>query len=407
MNRFIATFCLFFCWISVYASKKVTIQYSDGTIIEGISEKKAFIDGPMRISATEFEFSGEYRKHANKISGILTCGDYFAVNFEGTFYANEKANLLGKAPAACIPISDKNVVNWALRDIKYTHLLSVPDFAKEVCFLEQIDDPDKESTSGPRALFIRESYQGKAKIVFQNGNIYEGPIAISEAEGFKISDKQSDLMTFQWTNGDFWRGAGAQVTTDGICIPKDGFVTLAGTTDEIMYSDVADKNGMEIYIRDLYEQGKNPTEVITRLKHHDEAVLRYQENKKREEEQKKQAAQEMKKQKRKAACIQKYGEEYGLLVYNGKVKLGMTREMCDDALYAKYLYKKSEALIDGEYVEIWTYDASVANKQILSESQTKEEALSGIFIMSLIKNWGWTPDYTVLYFIDGKLVAYE
>lgn len=79
-------------------------------------------------------------------------------------------------------------------------------------------------------------------------------------------------------------------------------------------------------------------------------------------------------------CIQKYGEENGQLIYNGKVKLGMTREMCKTALNGRG-YKRSEALVEGQHVEVWE-----------------------LYYISFL---GLKPEYTVFYFVDGKLVAYE
>lgn len=111
--------------------------------------------------------------------------------------------------------------------------------------------------------------------------------------------------------------------------------------------------------------------------------MRHQENQKREEERQKQLAEENQKRaerQRYAMCIQKYGEENGQLIYNGKVKLGMTREMCKMALNGRP-YKLSEALIEGQYVEIWK--------------------------LYSINLFGIEPEYTVFYFVDGKLVAYE
>lgn len=329
----------------------------------------------------------------------------FAVTCEGIFHAVGKKNRFSNLPDFCIPVSESKIEYWTLRELKLKQLLSLPDGIKE---LSPLKAPFyltiNRNTQGIKELFTLTECRGEAKVTFTNGNIYEGFVSISETEGFQIANTKNDLMTFKWANGDFWRGAGALVTADGLCIPNAGYMTYAGTTTEIGYFRILDTDEKKRYAQELYRRGKTPTEVADRLKRQEEVARQGEQAKEQMIEQRKQAAKEQADQQRKAACLQKYGQEYGMLVYQHKVKLGMTREMCADALYAQKLYKKSEALIDGQHVEVWSYDPSA--RQILSASETKDEAMGMAAAISLFGGL-LEPEYTTLYFVDGELIGYE
>lgn len=392
MNRFIATLCLFFCWFSAKAEvEHKAYRYSDGTVIEGMVEDKVFVDGPILIYSENdpesFKFLGNYQKETNHISGTWKCGDYFTATCEATFYAEERKSTFGKKPVPRIPISDAKVEGWVLRNAKFIQLLSVPNSIKAVYFL---DDPTHQKVQNGSSyrlsdLFKIHGHYGIAQVQFQNGNIYEGIIHCTDPFGFEISNTQSDKIKFKWSNGDFFEGSASIHTATGTCVPyAPGSLTYAN--GETIGYDVFESNYKqhlewkeENQIHLLYEQGKAPTEVKEYVLAQISSKLQQKQEKQRQEQLAQEAKAQAKKQ-RYATCIQQYGQEYGTLIYNGKVKLGMTREMCKMALNGRP-YKLSEALIEGQYVEIWK--------------------------LYSINLFGIEPEYTVFYFVDGKLVAYE
>lgn len=69
--------------------------------------------------------------------------------------------------------------------------------------------------------------------------------------------------------------------------------------------------------------------------------------------------EKIKQEEYKLECIQKYGEKYGNLIFNHKVDIGMTKEMCR-AAYG-YPIKTYQSKTDLGTFDIWQYDAILTN----------------------------------------------
>ena len=103
-----------------------------------------------------------------------------------------------------------------------------------------------------------------------------------------------------------------------------------------------------------WKDGLSPKEYEIKLKAETKAWLDAQrkarEARQQKEEQAKvqKLAQEKQKQQkeeqRKKSLIQKYGQRYGSLIYQGKLELGMTQQMCQEVIDIKSRYRKKHAI---------------------------------------------------------------
>ena len=62
---------------------------------------------------------------------------------------------------------------------------------------------------------------------------------------------------------------------------------------------------------------------------------------------------QQKEEQRKKSLIQKYGQRYGSLIYQGKLELGMTQQMCHEVIDIKS-YDIGKNMRSGHRVETWT-----------------------------------------------------
>lgn len=114
-------------------------------------------------------------------------------------------------------------------------------------------------------------------------------------------------------------------------------------------------------------------------------------------------AEEQKKQ----AFVRKYGQRYGSLLYQGKLELGMTQQMCQEVIDIKS-YDIGKSIRSGHRVETWTFNKDKQDMQIAAAMTqlSGEQAMALALLMGFADSVGAsTPKYSVLVFTDGKLTS--
>ena len=114
-------------------------------------------------------------------------------------------------------------------------------------------------------------------------------------------------------------------------------------------------------------------------------------------------AEEQKKQ----AFVRKYGQRYGSLLYQGKLELGMTQQMCQEVIDIKS-YDIGKSMRSGHRVETWTFNKDKQDMQIAAAMTqlSGEQAMALALLMGFADSVGAsTPKYSVLVFTDGKLTS--
>lgn len=386
------------------------VRYKDGTIIEGMVEKKFFTDGPMRIYSMfgePVEWEGEYQALGSVLVGTLKSGNDFRVECRGkiTSYADgvKIGNRTFSGVDKCISVSKRDV-RWKLSDFRFIRMtdLSCPDirevlFGGEYVYIEDF----AESLIKKLSRVCYNGYEGKATVSFKNGNSYVGTVGISKTRKLTFDSGQGSYIDFSWANGDSYQGE-AKVNEKGICYPgRGGIMTYSNEVKDRMYPGESE-SPFDDWIVSLYEEGKYPFEIKNMIDKRKEEMAQA-------ERQKEHAEQKKKKEDdlhRKAACLKKYGVHWGELVYKRKLALGMTLEMCEEVVMEKKFYKVSEALIDGKKYIVWKLDDNTIKNAVLSHSENSESAFAGLFALQLAKQSGWSP-YTCWIFLNGRLMAFE
>ena len=124
---------------------------------------------------------------------------------------------------------------------------------------------------------------------------------------------------------------------------------------------------------------------------------------KQEEERQKVLAEQRKKQ----IIIQKYGQKWGTSILNGKVELGMTKQMCREVINIKS-YDIGKSSHRGHVIETWTFNKAKHDLQIAMSPRSGEEAAALLFLAGLAGAFGVemsAPQYSILVFTDGKLTS--
>lgn len=110
---------------------------------------------------------------------------------------------------------------------------------------------------------------------------------------------------------------------------------------------------------------------------------------------------------KKQAFIRKYGQRYGSLIYQGKLELGMTQQMCQEVIDIKS-YDIGKSMRSGHRVETWTFNKDKQDMQVAAAMTqlSGEEAMALALLMGFADSVGAsTPKYSILIFTDGKLTS--
>ena len=112
-------------------------------------------------------------------------------------------------------------------------------------------------------------------------------------------------------------------------------------------------------------------------------------------------------EQKKQAFIRKYGQRYGSLIYQGKLELGMTQQMCQEVIDIKS-YDIGKSMRSGHRVETWTFNKDKQDMQVAAAMTqlSGEEAMALALLMGFADSVGAsTPKYSILVFTDGKLTS--
>ena len=112
-------------------------------------------------------------------------------------------------------------------------------------------------------------------------------------------------------------------------------------------------------------------------------------------------------EQKKQAFIRKYGQRYGSLIYQGKLELGMTQQMCQEVIDIKS-YDIGKSMRSGHRVETWTFNKDKQDMQVAAAMTqlSGEEAMALTLLMGFADSVGAsTPKYSILVFTDGKLTS--
>ena len=166
-----------------------------------------------------------------------------------------------------------------------------------------------------------------------------------------------------------------------------------------------------------WKDGLSPTEHEIKLKAETKAWLdaqrKAQEAQQQKEEQVKaqklaqERQQQQQEEQRKKSLIQKYGQRYGSLIYQEKLELGMTQQMCQEVIDIKS-YDIGKSIRSGHRVETWTFNKDKQNMQVAAAMTqlSGEEAMALALLMGFADSVGAsTPKYSILVFTDGKLTS--
>lgn len=234
---------------------------------------------------------------------------------------------------------------------------------------------------------IKHHDETNATVCFSNGNKYIGPVYRDMGyppswyigkSGYKFSIgiypravksiffQDSDLFNIKyfWNNGDSFEGAairGKGESGEDVILPVSGEVTYNnGIKDQnwkIPYqNDSKSSYSMDFRFLNCFTLDKNPSqskkeaekvaekiraEIHAKERARDSLIL---ENKKRIEQ-------------RKQSLVRKYGQRYGSLIFQKKIKIGMTKEMCRDAI-GEFIegYFIETSVEFGHRVEKWTFN---------------------------------------------------
>lgn len=186
------------------------------------------------------------------------------------------------------------------------------------------------------------------------------------------------------------------------------FATSSKMRLETLKSRIASK---ELMLLDDYKTYAAEQERLRQIAE-EKARIRQQEalRKKQQETLRKQEEERQKvlaEQRKKQIIIQKYGQKWGTSILNGKVELGMTKQMCREVINIKS-YDIGKSSHRGHVIETWTFNKAKHDLQIAMSPRSGEEAAALLFLAGLAGAFGVemsAPQYSILVFTDGKLTS--
>ena len=420
------TLTLCFC-INIQAKESTVVYKLNGyktLLITGNFEKGLLTEGPVQFDykivphtvKLEGKYSPQNQTFQGRINGTYDC--------YGTIYTTN-----GK------PISKKTAASeWMIK----LHLGGTINGAKTefddffIGMTPQQVGNNKSHVWRQLSSFMQQFEEVKthnATIYFSNGNKYIGPV---HYDGFhwKIGkygcqeylsigsyniSKESFNIKYLWNNGDSFEGAALRFRNR-----EDGIIPISG---KMTYNNGVKDQTWELSSNHYkyFTFNKNPSqlkeelitiEVKQRAKEkawQQEQEERWQRIKARADslkladEKQKHQTEEQKKQ----AFIRKYGQRYGSLIYQGKLELGMTQQMCQEVIDIKS-YDIGKSIRSGHRVETWTFNKDKQDMQVAAAMTqlSGEEAMALTLLMGFADSVGAsTPKYSILVFTDGKLTS--
>ena len=207
----------------------------------------------------------------------------------------------------------------------------------------------------------------RAKVTLKNHDEFNGTVKVeTNSDGTLNCELLNGTYKYHKT-GDVFEGKYQEIYygPDGIHVPTEGIMKLAngeqyrGDSWLTQYPDVRDFGC-------FFEDGDGPSEIrkLAQEKHQEFNKRKAEEQAKEEAEERAKKLQmqqrEMEIQARRQYLINEYGYEYGSLLADDKVCLGMTKEMVsqvrNESNYSVTKYRDAF----NDFIEIWTYRAFIA-----------------------------------------------
>lgn len=417
-------FTLTLCFCTNIQAKKSTVVYKlngyKTLLITGNFEKGLLTEGLV-------QFDYKTAAHTVKLEGIYSPKNQ---TFQGQI--NWKYDCYGTIHTTNDkPISKKTAASeWMIK----LHLCGTVDGAKTefddffIGMTPQQVGNNKFHVWRQLSLFIQQFEEVKthnATVHFSNGNKYIGPVHY-DAFHWKIgkygcqeylnvgsynTSKESFNIKYLWNNGDSFEGLALRFRNR-----EDGIIPISGNmTYNNGIKDQTWKLSSNYY--KYFTFNKNPTQLKEELiKQRATEKARQQEQEERLQRIKARAdslklADEKQKHKKeeqkKQIFVRKYGQRYGSLIYQGKLELGMTKQMCQEVIDISS-YDIGKSLRSGHRVETWTFNKDKQDRQVAAAMTqlSGEEAMALALLMGFADSVGAsTPKYSILVFTDGKLTS--
>lgn len=267
---------------------------------------------------------------------------------------------------------------------------------------------------------LSDGHFGYGKIEYANGDTFEGNF-ISDAPS---SGKYRYGSITEITRANHKWEIPAGCVFEGNIVPFTGTVNMEitdATGDKFigrLYKGAPDEGTMVFAATGHTETGKwkdglSPREYQIQQRAKERArdsitkafvaQQRIKDSLKLADEKQKHQTEEQKKQ----AFIRKYGQRYGSLIYQGKLELGMTQQMCQEVIDIKS-YDIGKSMRSGHRVETWTFNKDKQDMQVAAAMTqlSGEEAMALALLMGFADSVGAsTPKYSILVFTDGKLTS--
>lgn len=267
---------------------------------------------------------------------------------------------------------------------------------------------------------LSDGHFGYGKIEYANGDTFEGNF-ISDAPS---SGKYRYGSITEITRANHKWEIPAGCVFEGNIVPFTGTVNMEITDaagDKFigrLYNGAPDEGTMVFAATGHTETGKwkdglSPREYQIQQRAKERArdsitkafvaQQRIKDSLKLADEKQKHQTEEQKKQ----AFIRKYGQRYGSLIYQGKLELGMTQQMCQEVIDIKS-YDIGKSIRSGHRVETWTFNKDKQDMQVAAAMTqlSGEEAMALTLLMGFADSVGAsTPKYSILVFTDGKLTS--
>lgn len=389
---------------------------SDGPISLSLSlqHEDIILEGIYRSDST-YTFLGTYKEEYGPVLGCY-----------GTIYNDKESRSISKKSSA---------KEWEI-DLQFYMFINNDPQIKAITESQFQLSIKKEATESFWNYTIRNNEIRKrdsiaATVYFPNGCRYIGPIYNIYRRFFNdiwhIGDNFNDFnYQYIWPNGDYFIGKfkGAGDTTKEVNpliieaksrrsrVDSGCFHLVDGSTLDY-YKDYLTQYKKLLTEQDGYlnpsqllpvlKERKRKEEAEKQRKEQEEKLQREKERKLEQEARlKKEREQQAKAEQRRKLLIQKYGQKWGELLAQGKIELGMTKQMCQEVVNIEF-YNISRSNYYGRIVETWMYD-----------QEKLRMSSGGAFLgMALLEGFAntfglQTPtvvQYTYLVFTDGKLTS--
>lgn len=340
--------------IGIFTSLFYNLSYSQITMgsIEKKKEEEVFVEAPPYSDSENFiEYGSYYNPFVPEKE--RTSKSEFYNRYKGLqIYYPEYSNDYKKGYTLIFKVTDKiDLLTWTDIGNKYFTIQNIVDSFGNSGFFNKIQSPEnkeymddyllielKDNSNGEIIYVVEPPYSVKFILVpyyekmkkYIDGNIF---VATKDFSGTKIPLSKTNCCLYVDKNTE-WKGE--------LTILKAKDLTPHDSTDEtIEYVVILSNDKNTILMKLLYKGFSGETNLFNESfssKEDAETQKQLTENEKKAELNK---------------LIKKYGEKYGKLVYEKKLTIGMSKDMCSD-IWGITLHRKTHTDKSGK-VEVWDY----------------------------------------------------